>query len=379
MNRFKSRCSSPEAYVEEWLYRGFTGHEHFPEFGLINMNGRMYDPLLSRMLSPDNYVQAPDFTQSYNRYSYAWNNPLKYTDPDGNFAMLAALGLFMVGSTMDHLLNSGYYEHENVGEAISAGFSQGLNAYNQISSVASISVYQDEHWNLSVGLSLAGLGAAANVQYTNGDWSIGGSYSGSYTTNPVSGNSGIGTAAGGGVSYYDDKNNIGLSFGLVGYGGISESQSLWTGGFKSGDVSVTLSNDAWLSGDKYRTAAAEVSIGEASIGMNLYTTDPPPEERKKAKGLSENSKFQSMWDRVGKNDNNHRTYSAGSRVYAGLYFGYHSGNSVSRIGVDAPWVQDFFQNGIHKYLTGSPYFDTTLGTPTQPFYQDIMYSKWSLY
>jgi RHS repeat-associated protein len=54
-------------------------------FGLINMNGRMYDPLLGRMLSPDPFVQAPTFTQSFNRYSYVWNNPLKYTDPSGYF------------------------------------------------------------------------------------------------------------------------------------------------------------------------------------------------------------------------------------------------------------------------------------------------------
>jgi len=53
--------------------RGFTGHEHLPEFGLINMNGRLYDPLLGRFLSPDNYVQMPDFSQNFNRYSYALN------------------------------------------------------------------------------------------------------------------------------------------------------------------------------------------------------------------------------------------------------------------------------------------------------------------
>ena len=34
-------------------------------------------------LSPDNFIQAPGFTQSYNRYSYVLNNPLKYTDPSG--------------------------------------------------------------------------------------------------------------------------------------------------------------------------------------------------------------------------------------------------------------------------------------------------------
>ena len=67
-----------------WLYRGYTGHEHLPQFALINMNGRIYDPVQGRMLSPDNYVPLPFNTQGYNRYSYANNNPLIYVDPDGN-------------------------------------------------------------------------------------------------------------------------------------------------------------------------------------------------------------------------------------------------------------------------------------------------------
>lgn len=67
----------------DWLYRGYTGHEQLPQFDLINMNGRIYDPVLGRMLSPDNLVPDPSSTQGYNRYTYAYNNPLKYTDPDG--------------------------------------------------------------------------------------------------------------------------------------------------------------------------------------------------------------------------------------------------------------------------------------------------------
>ena len=59
--------------------------KHLTEFGLINMNGRLYDPLVGRFLSPDNYVQSPDFTQSFNRYAYCWNNPLRYTDPSGDW------------------------------------------------------------------------------------------------------------------------------------------------------------------------------------------------------------------------------------------------------------------------------------------------------
>ncbi len=47
------------------------------------MNGRLYDPLLARFFSPDNYVQQPTNSQNFNRYSYCLNNPLKYTDPSG--------------------------------------------------------------------------------------------------------------------------------------------------------------------------------------------------------------------------------------------------------------------------------------------------------
>ena len=64
--------------------RGFTGHEHVPVFNLINMNARMYDPIVGRMLAADDDIQDPENTQSFNRYSYCLNNPLKYIDPTGN-------------------------------------------------------------------------------------------------------------------------------------------------------------------------------------------------------------------------------------------------------------------------------------------------------
>jgi RHS repeat-associated protein len=73
---------SPEEILD-FFTRGFTGHEHLDMFGLINMNGRMYDPVIARFLSPDPFVQAPTFTQSFNRYSYVRNNPLSYIDPTG--------------------------------------------------------------------------------------------------------------------------------------------------------------------------------------------------------------------------------------------------------------------------------------------------------
>jgi hypothetical protein len=47
------------------------------------MNGRVYDPVLGRFLSPDPIVQAPHDTQGLNRYAYVRNNPLRNTDPSG--------------------------------------------------------------------------------------------------------------------------------------------------------------------------------------------------------------------------------------------------------------------------------------------------------
>lgn len=63
--------------------RGYTGHEHIDLFMLINMNGRIQDPVIGRFISPDPIIQSPTNLQSLNRYSYVFNNPLKYTDPSG--------------------------------------------------------------------------------------------------------------------------------------------------------------------------------------------------------------------------------------------------------------------------------------------------------
>lgn len=74
--------------------RGFTGHEHLTAFGVINMNGRVYDPVMSMMLSPDSYIQNLDFSQNFNRYSYCYNNPLSYNDPSGEWVEWLLWGVF---------------------------------------------------------------------------------------------------------------------------------------------------------------------------------------------------------------------------------------------------------------------------------------------
>jgi RHS repeat-associated protein len=126
--------------------RGFTFHEHLDEFSLINMNGRVYDPVIGRFLSPDNYVQG-GFTQSFNRYSYCRNNPLIYKDPDGekwewwNWAAIAyGLGIIPPG-TIETMATT------FIGEASLSGtiglFDGGFNEANRRAT---------NSWQISMGL-----------------------------------------------------------------------------------------------------------------------------------------------------------------------------------------------------------------------------------
>ena len=69
--------------VSHTFDRGYTLHEHYDHFDLINMNGRLYDPVIGRMFSPDIVIQDEHNLQAYNRYSYCFNNPLRFTDPSG--------------------------------------------------------------------------------------------------------------------------------------------------------------------------------------------------------------------------------------------------------------------------------------------------------
>lgn len=81
-----------------WIVnRGYTGHEHLDAFNIINMNGRVYDPLTASFFSPDPYVQAPENWLNYNRYAYAYGNPFRYTDPDGEFIESIIIGAIMGG------------------------------------------------------------------------------------------------------------------------------------------------------------------------------------------------------------------------------------------------------------------------------------------
>jgi RHS repeat-associated protein len=66
--------------------RLYTGQVLDDSTGLYYYNFRYYDPILARFMQPDDIIQDIFNPQSYNRYSYCVNNPLRFTDPSGHQA-----------------------------------------------------------------------------------------------------------------------------------------------------------------------------------------------------------------------------------------------------------------------------------------------------
>jgi len=75
--------TTPDSIDGQTDNKGYTGHEMLDQLDLVHMNGRIYDPLMARFLSADPMIQDPAHSQSYNRYTYVWNNPTNLTDPTG--------------------------------------------------------------------------------------------------------------------------------------------------------------------------------------------------------------------------------------------------------------------------------------------------------
>ena len=222
---------------------GFTGHEHLYGFGLINMkspssesrakwltsampsagglgeaNGRMYDPVMSSFLSVDNYVQAPDFSQSFNRYAYCLNNPLKYVDPSGEFLTWSinqhgfsiGMNFTPAGVPLGFGVNVGWANGGSVGVYGEVAYRVGGTGLG-----AGVGVQAGYDYNFATGGSFtaSGFGFASY-----GCFSAGGSGSYSYSFGSQTGTFGWGVNAGIGL-YYNSNMNAYYGGGLsVGYG-----------------------------------------------------------------------------------------------------------------------------------------------------------------
>ena len=213
-----------------FLGRGFTGHEHLDWCGLINMNARLYDPFYGRFLSPDPYVQAPDFTQNFNRYSYALNNPLKYTDEDGEWVQ------YVIGALIGGISNWWMNGHQ---------WSWTGLAYFGVGAVA--------------GVVSAALGAGVSSVFAGSSFSsgllgvtqAGSAASGFFSSAAISGVSGFGSGVvtGFGNSLLSGESLV-KSFGNSFYTGLKQGALGGITGGLFGGISAALDGRDFLYGDR---------------------------------------------------------------------------------------------------------------------------------
>jgi hypothetical protein len=91
---------------------------------LYYYGARFYDPALGRFASPDSIIPQTQGTQAWDRYSYTFNNPVKYNDPSGHcpWCVVGALAGAAVG------YGAQVYNNYQNGATGSAAWTQNISA-----------------------------------------------------------------------------------------------------------------------------------------------------------------------------------------------------------------------------------------------------------
>jgi RHS repeat-associated protein len=300
--------------------RGFTGHEHLTQFGLINMNGRLYDPVVGRFLSPDNYVQDPGFTQSYNRYGYCLNNPLRYTDPSGE--ILLGLLLFTdVG-----------YDIQKFLFPVAIHFEIPFGSENK-------------HIGYDISFGVPQLFPISYRQH-GGHYYYWRDYDNSY--------SGWETRSGSEWSMFSSR----FSYSCTFYDRQIDRFDQYRDLIRLGNplFNWQIENDAsgheyfpfpWMpdhtSSDKFLTGQVKLRLGMAELGLTLFTGDPGPNR------ASRNFDPETGEYLKGMNGEDPDEFRAGI-----LYIGF----GPIKLGINSEGIRDNTQNWLHRNVTHDPTFRT---------------------
>ena len=156
----------------------FTGKERDTESGLDFFGARHYASASSRFMQPDDFPGGPvdafssndpappgplpyapiTNPQALNKFAYTYNNPLRYTDPDGHSALDVVLGAAnawvsdnLGGAGRNEAYNSDYAKGQAVGDA-GAAVTGAIEARTGDATIVG-----------GVGASTTGVGALAGV------------------------------------------------------------------------------------------------------------------------------------------------------------------------------------------------------------------------
>jgi RHS repeat-associated protein len=118
----------------------FTGQRSEEDgIGLYYYGARWYDSYLNRWTSPDPIIPDAYNPLAYDRYSYVYNNPVRYTDPSGHciwdLCIVEGIGLIELALVVGGAATAAYLAHPDAREAVTSGIadmfdlaSQGVNS-----------------------------------------------------------------------------------------------------------------------------------------------------------------------------------------------------------------------------------------------------------
>jgi hypothetical protein len=300
------------------------------------MNARLYDPALGRFLSPDPFVQAPNFSQNFNRYSYTLNNPLKYVDKDGENPFLIAAGIYILfftdfGYDVQKMISPVAFKvdlrlgsnQRGIGFDTSMGIPQASPISYRVHGGATY-FWKNEDlmgnnmsgWETRYGAEwgFSGYSFGDPATYTYGGTTFNSNWSGKQTTNLMT----LGDPLFN-IKYENDMEPMGP--------------------FRY--IPLVPKGD----GDRYRTAAVQINFGLFGIGTNMITGDAGPKRGDYTKIINGKETY------VANNDYDPDDYRMGVfYVRVGAF----------RFGRNSEGIRKVFQNQFaHSYLTGgqSKWFD----------------------
>ena len=230
------------------------------------MNARFYVPNTNRMVSPDTIVPDAKDPQSFNRYSYALNNPVKYTDPSGHCVYvppfdtavcIALLALTLTGDSEQPPVPDNYPNHTT----LSLGCTDTLADCFQARSLRQFEDYEQidqEEFNNLLDTVAEDLYAHDIPTNLGGQWVAG---RGAYDTPFYNGEGRGGLPPGEG---YDSNQQICLDQGCFGRSEVNYiAQGMWAaaGGYSLDDALDQ--TEAWN----------ELSYGQDASPGKLYWTE----------------------------------------------------------------------------------------------------------